>query len=75
MIAADTEKTLMYKTKKQKGYMMETIISKCCICRGRAETVLELPFEDILGMAHDYTQKVGICRKCGFIFTQNPAKL
>lgn len=54
---------------------METIISKCCICRGMAETVLELPFEDILGMAHDYTQKVGICRKCGFIFTQNPAKL
>ncbi len=51
---------------------METIISKCCICNGRAETVLELPFEDILGMAHDYTQKVGICRKCGFIFTQNP---
>lgn len=48
------------------------MIDKCDICNSPIKTKLELPFIDIIGMAHNYTQKVGICPNCGFIFTQNP---
>lgn len=47
-------------------------IEKCNICRGRVKDKLELPFNDIVGMAEEYTQKIAICPECGFIFTRNP---
>lgn len=47
-------------------------IKTCCICGGKVETVHREKFIDVLGMAHEYEQHVGICDTCGFIFTQNP---
>ena len=48
------------------------IISNCPICKSSIKNAYSLPFEDIIGMAHEYTQMIGFCKKCGFIFTQNP---
>lgn len=39
---------------------------------GGVRTFFELNFSDLIGMADHYTQKIAICKKCGFIFTQNP---
>lgn len=47
-------------------------ITNCCICGGAVETVHREKFMDVLGMAREYEQHVGICDSCGFIFTQNP---
>lgn len=43
----------------------------CCICGKKAKTVFKLPYiyPDNIGK---YTQHIGICEECGFIFTQNP---
>lgn len=51
---------------------IEDYITTCPICKGGVKTAFSLDFEDITGMSHDYTQKEGICPKCGLIFTQNP---
>lgn len=51
---------------------MQEIISRCPICEGKIENLYSLDFEDILGMASEYTQKIGYCPECGFIFTMNP---
>lgn len=48
------------------------MIEKCCICGGAVHKVYSLPFEDIIGMEHDYTQHIGLCEKCGYLFTMNP---
>ncbi len=48
------------------------MIEHCSVCNSKIRTVYSQKNEDILGMAHDYTQHIGICEKCGFIFTQNP---
>ena len=49
------------------------MITRCNICGGAVRTAFRLKFEDITGMGvHDYTQNIGICDTCGFIFTQNP---
>lgn len=52
---------------------MSELITTCSICGESVETKFCLDFEDLLGYGEKkYQQKVGICRKCGFIFTQNP---
>lgn len=48
------------------------MITTCCICGDELRTAFSQSNEDILGMAHEYTQKIGICDACGFIATQNP---
>lgn len=48
------------------------MITTCCICGNELRTAFSQSNEDILGMAHEYTQKIGICDACGFIVTQNP---
>lgn len=57
------------------GYIMK-YINECNVCKsvygGGVETVLKLPFCDVVGMASEYTQHIGYCSSCGFIFTQNP---
>ena len=48
-------------------------IQKCCICGSKVETIFELPYRYTDSLFNDvYVQKIGICKKCGFIFTQNP---
>jgi 2-polyprenyl-3-methyl-5-hydroxy-6-metoxy-1,4-benzoquinol methylase len=47
-------------------------IRNCCICGAESNTVYNLPFLEIYGMAEEYTQKINICPHCGFIFTANP---
>lgn len=48
------------------------MIDICCICGNVVETKFELNFENLLGAEKEiYCQKVGICKKCGYIFTQN----
>ena len=49
------------------------MITECCICGSTVETKFQLAFEDLLGSEEMiYYQKVGLCKKCGYIFTQNP---
>ena len=47
-------------------------LEKCPICGKQVKTVISIKNRDIIGMASEYTQDVGFCRNCGFIFTQNP---
>lgn len=47
-------------------------IQTCCICGGKALTIYSLEFTDIIGMADEYTQEIGFCPNCGYLFTQNP---
>lgn len=55
------------------GKGVAPLIKRCPICERAVETVLSLPMRDLLGAgSRDYAQQVGICRHCGFIFTQNP---
>lgn len=51
---------------------MEIQLTHCNICGQETETVFELDFRDVVGMAENYTQRVNICRKCGLIYTKNP---
>ena len=39
---------------------------------GAVKDVFQLPFEDVIGMANDYIQHIGLCERCGFLFTMNP---
>lgn len=48
------------------------MIENCCICGNKVRTMLKLASREIYGMAKVYTQNVGMCENCGFIFTQNP---
>lgn len=47
-------------------------IGTCNICGGGVIDKFELSFKDVVGMAHEYTQIISVCNKCGFIFTKNP---
>lgn len=51
---------------------MNEKIKKCCICGGEVKDIFQLAFEDIVGMADNYTQHIGLCERCGFLFTMNP---
>ncbi|MBR1736317.1 MAG: class I SAM-dependent methyltransferase [Firmicutes bacterium] len=49
------------------------MIKKCCICGNTVDTKFKLDFEDLFGAyGKIYTQYVGLCDECGYIFTQNP---
>lgn len=49
------------------------MIRECPICGYRVKTKFKLNFEDLLGSGEKtYTQHVGLCPSCGFVFTQNP---
>ena len=48
------------------------MIEKCNCCKAQTQNIFNLRFEDIIGMAEKYEQKIQICEKCGFIFTGNP---
>ena len=46
---------------------------KCNICKQEAEVLYQLPFRDLQGSdQEEYVQKICLCKKCGFLFTQNP---
>lgn len=47
-------------------------IKNCNICGRAITTVFELPKKELCKVPHEYMQKIGICERCGFIFTQNP---
>jgi len=48
-------------------------IKKCCICGNKVESKFQIAFEDLLGAKENiYCQKIGLCKHCGYIFTQNP---
>jgi len=55
-----------------KNKSVSSFLQSCCVCGTKTETILELKFIEIFGMAHEYVQKVNICSNCGFIYTQNP---
>lgn len=45
-------------------------ITGCCICGQETENAYNLPFLDLYGMRqYEYTQRINICPRCGFIFT------
>ena len=49
------------------------MIHYCSICHSSIRTKFQLDFEDLPGAYEKtYTQYIGICDKCGYIFTQNP---
>lgn len=49
------------------------MINYCSICGNKVRTYFSLDFEDLFGAYEKtYTQNVGLCDTCGFIFTQNP---
>lgn len=49
------------------------MICRCSICQSEVRTVFRLDFDDLPGSDEKrYTQNVGICDNCGYIFTQNP---
>lgn len=50
--------------------MME--LKVCPICRGGVEDKLILPYDDMVGLASRWEQKIAVCPKCGFVFTRNP---
>ncbi len=47
-------------------------IEKCNICGEGCIDKFKLKFNDIVGMADRYEQRIGVCSACGFIFTKNP---
>lgn len=57
-----------YKLEGDKSFM----INQCCICGQKVRTLHQLRFKDIVGMASEYTQYIGYCDLCDFVFTQNP---
>ncbi len=49
------------------------MIKECCICGREIETRIKIGFNDLMGSGeYSYYQHVGICRVCGYVFTQNP---
>jgi hypothetical protein len=52
--------------------MSEEEIKNCCICGTEAQTVYSIPFLEVYGMDQQYTQRINICPRCGFIYTANP---
>lgn len=47
------------------------MICDCCICNSKVTTFFKLKFQDLPG-GGNYTQSIGLCLNCGYIFTQNP---
>lgn len=52
--------------------LLNEVIEKCNICGGGVDDVCELNFHDLIGMSERYTQKIAICKNCGYILTKNP---
>ena len=49
------------------------MIQKCCICGEKTKKYYEIAFEDLIGANENpYYQNIGLCKKCGFVFTMNP---
>ncbi len=49
------------------------MIRNCSICGSEVITKYKLAFHDLLGAdSSEYVQHIGLCRNCGYIFTQNP---
>ena len=48
------------------------MMSHCCICGTPLDTVIEIENKDIIGMAKNYTHRIGICPACELIVTMNP---
>ena len=48
------------------------MMSHCCICGTPLDTVIEIENRDIIGMAKNYTHRIGICPACELIVTMNP---
>ena len=49
------------------------MIEHCSVCNTLVKTKFKLKFQDLPGANEEnYTQNVGICENCGYIFTQNP---
>ncbi len=49
------------------------MINNCDICNEPVKTILKIRFDDLQGAdSNTYYQHVGMCNKCGFLFTQNP---
>ena len=47
-------------------------IHVCNICGSKTNTVTEIAYKSIVGMAEEYTMVVDYCSKCDLIFTANP---
>ncbi|NLD51207.1 MAG: methyltransferase domain-containing protein [Clostridiaceae bacterium] len=50
----------------------EFTISNCSICGSPTEEIYLMHFVNLIGLNHDYVQKIHICNNCGFIFVANP---
>lgn len=51
----------------------EQIMRHCNICGQEAEVLYRLPFRDLQGSEQtEYVQRICLCKRCGFLFTQNP---
>ena len=49
------------------------MICICCVCGEKVTCYYQIAFEDLIGADRNpYYQNVGLCKKCGFIFTMNP---
>ena len=49
------------------------MIKKCCICGENVTDYYQIGFEDLIGSnKNPYYQHIGLCKKCGFVFTMNP---
>jgi len=48
------------------------MITKCTVCGHKIKTIYTINNIDILGMENEYTHYIGVCEKCGLIYTQNP---
>lgn len=52
---------------------MQNALQRCNICKQKADVFYRLPYRDLQGSGQDeYVQRLCLCRKCGFMFTQNP---
>lgn len=48
-------------------------LTSCNICKQVADILYQLPFRDLQGSEQtEYVQNICLCKKCGFLFTQNP---
>lgn len=60
------------KEMEKKG-LAGDILCHCNICKREADVFYRLAFRDLQGSGQEeYTQNICLCKKCGFMFTQNP---
>lgn len=61
------------KGEKEENRLAEGILRHCNICKREADVVYRLSFRDLQGSGQEmYTQHICLCKKCGFMYTQNP---